>query len=65
VVDETAARREPVSALAALADPRLSRQIGNSDNATVLTTLLKSRAQIEERFADAAVAMVELAFPSE
>jgi predicted nuclease of predicted toxin-antitoxin system len=56
------------SALSALRGhpPRIVKlTIGNTDNATVLTTLLKNQTQIEERFADAAVAMVELAFPSE
>jgi predicted nuclease of predicted toxin-antitoxin system len=52
------------SALSALRGhpPRVIKlTIGNSDNAAVVATLLLNQAQIEERFADAAVAMVELA----
>jgi predicted nuclease of predicted toxin-antitoxin system len=52
------------SALSALRGqpPRVIKlTLGNSDNAVVLAALLGHRASIEERFADAAVAFVELA----
>jgi predicted nuclease of predicted toxin-antitoxin system len=52
------------SALCALRGhpPRVVKlTLGNADNAHVLSTLLNNAAQIEERFADAAVALVELA----
>lgn len=52
------------SALSALRGhtPRVIKlTLGNSGNATMLATLLQNQAQIEGRFADAAVAMVELA----
>lgn len=52
------------SALSALRGhpPRVIKlTLGNSDNATVLAALLQNQTQIEERFADATVAMVELA----
>jgi predicted nuclease of predicted toxin-antitoxin system len=39
--------------------------LGNSDNATVLAALLENKAQIDERFADPAVGLVELASPIE
>jgi predicted nuclease of predicted toxin-antitoxin system len=52
------------SALSALRGhpPRIIKlTLGNTDNARVLSTLLAHRTQIEERFADASVALVELA----
>jgi predicted nuclease of predicted toxin-antitoxin system len=52
------------SALAALRGhpPRvLKLTLGNSSSAQVLSTLLTHQTQIEDRFADASVALVELA----
>lgn len=52
------------SALSALRGhpPRIIKlTLGNSNNSHVLSTLLTHHTQIEERFADASVALVELA----
>jgi len=52
------------SALSALRrhPPRIIKlTLGNSDNAKVLASLLANSEQIAERFADTAVALVELA----
>ena len=56
-------RDDDFSALSALRGhpPRVIKlTLGNSDNALVLAALIVHQATIEERFADAAVALVEL-----